>query len=121
MTLLSSVTTTVKLSFLFFDFYTTCFSLIFVYQVHIAMLCNAIRTSVKVLRVPMVVPMRSMMTCTNYRPNTNLHRSRPGQLYVQRRTFWGPVVRLLTQFAATFTSSSIRAFFQAFQEASGLL
>ena len=80
----------------------------------------AIRTSIKALRVPAVVPLRSMMTCTNYRPNMNLHRSHPGQLSVQRRTFWGPVVRLATQLVASLTSTTIRAFFQAFQEASGL-
>lgn len=81
------------------------------------MFSNVIRTSMKTLRVPVVVPMRSMMTCTNYRPNTSLNRYHAGQLYVQRRTFWGPVIRILTQVAASLTSSSLRAFFQAFQEA----
>ena len=105
---------------IFDHFSTPVYSFIFVYQVNSAMFSNAIRTSIKALRVPAVVPLRSMMTCTNYRPNMILHRSHPGQLYVQRRTFWGPVVRLATQLVASLTSTTIRAFFQAFQEASGL-
>lgn len=41
-------------------------------------------------------------------------------VYMQRRTFMGPLMRYLTQFVASIGGTSIRAFFQAFQQAAGI-
>lgn len=84
------------------------------------MFCNALRTSVKVVRVPTVVPLRTIITCTNHNHYNAVKPIMNQHMYMQRRTFMGPLMRYLTQFVASIGGTSIRAFFQAFQQAAGI-
>lgn len=85
------------------------------------MLATALRSSVKVVRVPVVVPVRTLLTCSNHSAMGCLPQRKDSQVYVQKRTFLGPLFRYATQFLASLGGTSIRAFFQAFQQAAGAL
>ncbi|KAK8815662.1 hypothetical protein WA538_004787, partial [Blastocystis sp. DL] len=81
------------------------------------MLSNVIRLSSKTLKTQAVVPVRTIMTCTNHNAFTAQKTPYSPLIYEQKRTFLGPLMRYATQFLASLGGTSIRAFFQAFQQA----
>lgn len=81
----------------------------------------ALRTPVKVMKVPAVVPVRTIITCTNTHYYNPVKPILNQSVYVQKRTFMGPLLRYATQFLASIGGTSIRAFFQAFQQAAGMI
>ena len=84
------------------------------------MLSNVIRLSSKTLKTQAVVPVRTIMTCTNHNAFTAQKTPYSPLIYEQKRTFLGPLMRYATQFLASLDGTSIRAFFQAFQQAAGI-
>ena len=84
------------------------------------MFCKAVSTSVKLARVPTVVPVRTLITCTNTDSYRRMNHASLSPMYIQKRTFMGPLLRYATQFLASIGGTSIRAFFQAFQQAAGM-
>ena len=93
-----------------------------VFLLHIeaaAMFTSALRCSPKLVRLSAVNPARTILTCTNHSAMGSLQHRKESHLYVQRRTFLGPLMRYATQFLASLGGTSIRAFFQAFQQAAG--
>ena len=84
------------------------------------MLSNVIRLSSKTLKTQAVVPVRTIMTCTNHNAFTAQKTPYSPLIYEQKRTFLGPLMRYATQFLASLGGTSIRAFFQAFQQAAGI-
>ncbi|KAK8827983.1 Pam16p, TIM16 [Blastocystis sp. ATCC 50177/Nand II] len=81
------------------------------------MFTSALRCSPKLVRLSAVNPARTILTCTNHSAMGSLQHRKESHLYVQRRTFLGPLMRYATQFLASLGGTSIRAFFQAFQQA----
>ena len=82
---------------------------------------SAIRLSSKAIKPQIIAPVRTIMTCTNPPSLNNRRQGYAPMVYQQKRTFMGPVIRIVTQFLASLGGTSIRAFFQAFQQAAGIL
>lgn len=80
---------------------------------------SALRLSAKTVKPQFVVPVRTMLTCTNPSSLNQRRQNYAPMVYQQRRTFMGPLIRIMTQFLASVGGTSIRAFFQAFQQAAG--
>ena len=83
------------------------------------MFSNALRTSIQVVKARPVVPVRTIITCTRYNRYSPVESIKHQHVMVQKRTFMGPLIRYMTQFLASIGGTSIRAFFQAFQQAAG--
>ena len=82
---------------------------------------SALRLSSKAVKPQIIAPVRTIMTCTNPPSLNNRRQTYAPMMYQQKRTFLGPVMRIMTQFLASLGGTSIRAFFQAFQQAAGIL
>ena len=85
----------------------------------ITMLSFAIRHTASIGKTQIVAPVRTIVTCANHNVFTPQRTKYTPLVYQQKRTFLGPMMRYVTQFLASLGGTSIRAFFQAFQQAAG--
>ncbi|KNB46760.1 hypothetical protein JH06_1408 [Blastocystis sp. subtype 4] len=81
------------------------------------MLSFAIRHTASIGKTQIVAPVRTIVTCANHNVFTPQRTNYTPLVYQQKRTFLGPMMRYVTQFLASLGGTSIRAFFQAFQQA----
>ena len=83
------------------------------------MLSTVVRHTTRIGKTQIVAPVRMIVTCANHSVFTPQRTNFTPLMYQQKRTFLGPVMRYVTQFLASLGGTSIRAFFQAFQQAAG--